>query len=276
MKKQSLISLTCASVAVLISACTGDSLQPTASQNAFTPQNASAGTQRPISDFVTVQGKHCIQGTSTSTSTSDCYLFAPPTNNYLVWYSQAQNVTALVDYAGIVDQWVQEHSTASSSTSSGTYSLGTQTYGTVTEQPMSDGRVQVTVELRTLHANITIYEGSDPRTGRPMFGYRPEVLVDGMRSPALGEAYLRLTFINTAPGMPLPDLVQLLKSPEPGQMLISSEFRFEGEGEARDASGRRGRAHVVLTGQGSLMPGMPGMEQSTAPMGYANLQMTPA
>ena len=40
----------------------------------------------------------------------------------------------------------------------------------------------------------------------------------------LGQSHLRVRFINTAPGAPLPDLLQLLFFPEPGQETLSISF----------------------------------------------------
>ena len=50
-------------------------------------------------------------------------------------------------------------------------------------------------------------------------------MIDG--TPALGSSLLKVTLINLAPGAPLPDLIQLVAAPEPGQELLAMSIHAE-------------------------------------------------
>jgi hypothetical protein len=71
--------------------------------------------------------------------------------------------------------------------------------------------------------------------------------------PALGESFLQLRFINAKPGAPLPDLLQLLFAPGPGQEPPSFiSLTAHADGTLRQAfgvpDGTPGRATVIQTG----------------------------
>jgi hypothetical protein len=71
-------------------------------------------------------------------------------------------------------------------------------------------------------------------------------------TPAFGDSHLGVKFINTAPGAPLPDLLQLVFGPEPGHELLQIKFHASAEGELHAAfgvaEGTRGRLTVQEIG----------------------------
>lgn len=68
---------------------------------------------------------------------------------------------------------------------------------------------------------------------------------DGSQA-ALGSSLLHLTFINTAPGAPLPDLIQLFVFPDDGQEPL--KISFQGQADGLLAGGTPGRVKVTQTG----------------------------
>lgn len=119
---------------------------------------------------------------------------------------------ASVDYAGLANAYIE-------SASGETVSLGTTTDGTIIERKLSDDRTEVTVLLRTRNALTYIVRPTeDPNdidfaSGPLLFGIRAPDVLEGA-TPALGESFLQVVFINTAPGDPLPDLLQLFFDPK--------------------------------------------------------------
>ena len=107
--------------------------------------------------------------------------------------------------------------------SGGSISFGTRTFGRVIERPLRDGRARVTVLLFTKDALAWVAEGCD-FLGTLLFGNRaPDVLSGAM--PALADSFLQFVFINTAPGAPLPDLIQITSGNAlPGQELVAAHF----------------------------------------------------
>ena len=201
----------------------------------------TAAEERPIEDFVDAQGTFCIDDGS-----GGCFLFVPPVANFLGWSDPKEEISASVDYAGLADAYANG-------------AFGTETTGTVTERPLKDGRAEVHVKLHTTNALSWVVDGFD-YTGPLLFGHRaPEVLAGA--EPALGESFLHVKFINTAPGDPLPDLIKLLVDPEPGQELVFLSFHARADGPLADGS--PGRVEVVQTGlfmtefQGATADGFP-------------------
>jgi hypothetical protein len=186
---------------------------------------AAAG-QRPIEDFVNAQGTFCVDDGS-----GGCWLIVPPVANFIGWTDLAEGIVASVDYAGLADAFAGG-------------AFGTETTGTVTERPLKDGRAEVHVRLHTTNALSWVAEGGD-FNGPLLFGHRaPEVLAGA--EAALGESFLGIRFINTAPGAPLPDLIQLLFFPEPDRQVIFLSFQARADGPLADGS--PGRVQVVQTG----------------------------
>ena len=107
MKTRTMIPLLCATVALAITGCSDDTVQPNSPDAAFnrpgstynstattampddgsTTGGTSTGgtstgtlTQRPLSDFLSMQGTYCIPGNTTT----GCMYYAPPVGNFAV------------------------------------------------------------------------------------------------------------------------------------------------------------------------------------------------
>jgi hypothetical protein len=88
-----------------------------------------------------------------------------------------------------------------------------------------------------------------------VFGYRAQDLVanPGL-TPALAHSHFQVVFDNTAPGAPLPDVVDafILGHVAPGQELVSMSLRATAGGVVHDPTGQQpdqqGRLVVSQTG----------------------------
>lgn len=211
-------SLLCIAVA-----CRGDVSRLTAPTDTNGPavvradQVAALGaTQRDIMEFVNAQSN--VFGWTAPVQ---------PTG------ARGDNLFMLCDYAGIRAKQIL---------AGGGPDLGTTFSGTVTEQPLSDGTAEVHVVLHTDNA-FTI--GRDLITGVVYFGNAvPQVIAGG--DVAIGSCDFDLTFVNSAPGAPLPDLIT---TPLTFKSLM---FRGSSTGSLRAAfgvpDGTPGRGHVVQNG----------------------------
>lgn len=212
------------------------------------PQNSSTAAQavqRPLSDFLSAQG---------SVSVFNCC--APMVPDYVGWTRPFSTPTAdqrlaLVDYAGVANNWL---------VANGYPSLGTTLSGSVSERPLADGRAEVHVILHATNALAYAlpFDLAGPinqnQLNQLFFGFRPqELLANSSLQPALGESHLNLFFKNTAPGDPLPDMVNLfvLGNVAPGQEPISLSFNATATGLLRAASGfpegTPGKLRIVQT-----------------------------
>lgn len=181
--------------------------------------------QRPIEEFVDAQGTFCLPD-----GMGGCFLFVSPVENYIGWSDPAKGICAAFDYAGLADEWITNES-------GGTISFGTTTSGSVTERPLADGRAEVHVRLRTRNAmTFGISACDDFGTDPLLFGHRATDIFDGADA-ALGKGLFEVKFINTTPGAPLPDLIQLAFFPEEGQELVMVSTYFTALGTLRSASG---------------------------------------
>ena len=173
-------------------------------------------------------------------------MFVPPIENFFGWGDPANGRVASVDYAGLADEWIN-------SESGGAISFGTEMRGTVTERPMADGRARVHVTLHTTNA-LTWVAADGDFNGTLLFGHRAPDVLGGGQEPALGSSFLHIDFINTAPGAPLPDMLQIAAFPEPGQEFFSFILMFHSNaaGELRAAfgvpEGTPGQAIVAQAG----------------------------
>lgn len=205
--------------------------------------------QRPIEDWIEQQGTYCIPDGS-----DGCVLFVPPIENFLGFSDPGSGRSASVDYAGLANDWIEAES-------GGSTSFGTTFSGSITERPLSDGRAEVNVRLRTANALAWVVDGSDYATDPLLFGNRAPAVLAGAES-ALVSSHLTLRFINTSLGASLPDLIQLLVAPEDGQELRFIGFEANGEGPLADDGGR-GRLQIVQRGllmtsfQGAVSDGFP-------------------
>jgi len=204
------------------------------------PVLPSTGVSRPIQDFLDAQGTYCIDD-----GMGGCLLFVPPVANFLGWSDPATGLLASVDYAGLADEYLAG-------------ALGTSHSGSVRERALPDGRAEVRVFLQTTNALSWATAGD---FNAPLwFGSRvTDVLSDGAL-PSLGASFLWLHFINTSAGAPLPDLLQLVFAPEPGQELLRVAFQAGADGLLRSPSGfpdgTPGR--LVVVEQGLFMTGFHG------------------
>jgi hypothetical protein len=135
-------------------------------------------------------------------------------------------------------------------------SLGTVVSGDVNERTLPDGRAQVTVNLSASNALTWAVDCSGDVSSDPLlFGYRAQDLVaNPTLKPGLSSLSMQVVFTNTAPGAPLPDLVNafILGNAAPGQQLLTLSFHSDGFGPLRSAfgvaEGTRGEVVVTQTG----------------------------
>jgi hypothetical protein len=169
---------------------------------------AHSQTTRPIEDFVDTQGTFCIDD-----GMGGCVLFVPPIGNFLGQSDPSNGLLSSVDYAGLADDWIGGPDGCG-------MSFGTTFSGEVTEETLADGRASVHVVLHTDNALTWVTEDDAPPTSNfnnpLLFGHRAPDVCNGAE-PVLGRITFIIDFINTAPGAPLPDVLQLLIAPEPGQ-----------------------------------------------------------
>ena len=144
-------------------------------QNNKNSNNNSART-RPIHDFLSTQ---------TNGFPSLAAAWGDPVSGRLAW----------VDYAGVTNQQI---------VASGGASLGTTADGTVVERPLDDGTAEVTVLVHTTNAFVYVTDFPSPN---PLFGNTPADVAAGAQA-GVGKCLLHVVFINSAPGAPLPDLLQ--------------------------------------------------------------------
>jgi len=224
-------------------------------RGASTIKLAPSATQtRPIEEFVEAQGK-----------------YAPPW--YVYWTALATDRAAVVDWAGLDNAWI---------IANGGTSLGTEMDGTITEKPLKDGRAEVKVVLHTKNALTFVMTGFsapdfDFYTATVLFGHRNLDVLAGS-DPALGESLLKLTFINTAPGALMPDLIQLWWYPEEGQEVESCSFNSHSDGTLREAfgvpDGTPGKVIVVQTGVPVKTPNPKSKVADGYPVENINLKVT--
>jgi hypothetical protein len=187
------------------------------------PRRAEAGTvQRPLSDFLSTQGTFCLPD-----GMGGCLLLFPPVPLYLGWGGTAGpgGPVAWVDFTGVANRWAGG-------------AFGTQINGTVTERSLSDGRAQVDVTMQTTQAFtfVTPFGPAVPPPPPLLFGhYAPDVLAG--QDGAFATCSFHISFINTAPGAPLPDFLQLFLVPASGQETVVIAFQATAQGTLRSAFG---------------------------------------
>ncbi len=196
---------------------------------------ASPTVTRPIEDFLSQQGTYCPD---------PCYLFVPPDPNFLGWATNLAKEPVLfagVDYAGLASE---------------AYAAGQapEMSGTVTERPLPDGTAEVTVLLHTKGANAWVIQLDmsgdvlDQIANKAtLFGHRPRDVAAGA-GQALADSLLQVTFINSAPGAPLPDLLQI--NGTSAEKFIGFDMQAYGPLTAQFgvAEGTPGRATITQKG----------------------------
>jgi hypothetical protein len=147
-------------------------------------------TKRPLSDFLDAQG------------TTE--FFFPPVQDMLAWTDLEFVNFALVDYAGLANDYIESVDPA--------FSLGTEVKGRVLECVGKDGTVTIKVLLSTENAlgfaqsvDELIASGFDFLNTPTTFGSKAQDVLDGAE-PALGSVNLRATFTMPNSGDPLPDI----------------------------------------------------------------------
>ncbi len=225
MKTNKMILFACALVATAIAACSPDN-QPTSPMSEFagkvpppsTPPSSNT-INRPVTDFLKMQGSYCDPDQSGS-----CVTYVGPTANMLTWFDQNRQMAVWVDYAGLGDQWVMQQN-------GGQKGFGTNMTGGISEELMPDGRAQVTIDLQTNNAMAFVTQGPDLKGSPVIFGHHLRDVMNPATPPGLGTLSMHVVMINNAPGAPLPDLIQLIKAPMNGQQLVSMDVKFNGNGQ---------------------------------------------
>ena len=196
---------------------------------------------RPIADFLDKQGQHRTMGLVPEFIAFNAY-FDPATGTQR---------GASIDYAGLGTAVIKEQT-------HGAVHLRTKMHGSVYERPLADGRAEVTVQLHThnaLSVAITQPEADYDDKGQPIFGYRPQDIVEDFLAdgrldvtPSVGHSLLHVVLINPAVGIDLPDLVVFLGLGTilPGQELVSISMFARAHGTVREATTEQaGSLHVM-------------------------------
>jgi len=156
-------------------------------------------TQRPIADFLEAQGTNST--------------FFPPVPDYVGWTDGDFTTFALIDYAGLANDYIDDET--------GT-SLGTETLGLVKERECVGGEAEVVeaevnVKLFTKNAlgfaqNIQDILKDGFAAAPTIFGNKAVDVVAEDADAALGSATLDVTFRIAAPGAALPDLLDVVNT----------------------------------------------------------------
>jgi len=214
-------------------ACRGDVTNVTAARTPMLRASSSAGntTKRPVTDFTDVQT--VLVGWSAPEQ---------PTG------ARADNLFMLMDYTGLRNRQI---------IAGGGPDLGTTISGSITERALDDGTAEVHV---VVHADNAFSIGRDLLTNVILFGHSAPQVTAGA-DVALGQCDFDLTFINSAPGAPMPDLATT------NVTFKNLFFRGSAEGTLRAAfgvpDGTPGHGHVVqnglfnASGQGATADGFP-------------------
>jgi hypothetical protein len=148
---------------------------------------------RPLSDFLDAQG-------------SSSSFFAP-VKDYVGWTDGNFTIFALVDYAGLANEYIKEKTG---------HSLGTRMRGSITQCALGGGRAQVTVVLYTTKALgfaqsiADIFEYGFPNAPT-IFGAKAQDVVNGAKA-AVGPVSLVTSFTIRSRGA-LPDFLDVINSP---------------------------------------------------------------
>jgi hypothetical protein len=158
----------------------------------------------------------------------------------------------VIDFGGVINRFLVANNC-------GQPDLGTTFSGDIIETALPDGTTQVHLVLHGKNAFMRAFLESD---GTPVLGYtRAEVCGGAM--PTLGEFLLTVDFINNQGlGGPLPDLLNLLFAPEPGQVFQGILVNATVQGPLRFLpgvqAGTPGFMHVLQRGPYVRGKGVPG------------------
>jgi len=155
-------------------------------------------TTRPLSDFLKAQG-----------TLDNPPQFFPPVKDYVGWADGNFITFALVDYAGLANEYIKARTG---------HSLGTRVTGVVVECRLADHRAQVTVVLSTTRAlgfaesiQDLVNNNFDFLNTPTIFGAKAQEVVNGLEA-AVGPATLITTFSIPAPGAALPDFLDVINN----------------------------------------------------------------
>jgi hypothetical protein len=188
---------------------------------------------REIEEWIGAQGTFCLSPAwDCAENPAECLLFVPPFDNYFGWSAfppppSVEGYFASFDYAGVAARKIEE---------SGGDPIGTTYRGDIRERPLKDGRAEVKITLHTENALVWANACCDFATSPVLFGARSTDVLEGAE-PTLGKFFMDLTFVNTAPGAPMPDFMQLIYCPEPGQELRMLRVSASARGPLREAFG---------------------------------------
>jgi hypothetical protein len=130
-------------------------------------------------------------------------VFFPPVLDYVGWADDPQVTFALIDYAGLANNYLNGK-------------LGTKMDGTVIQRELKDGTTQIKVVLSTKKAlgfaqSVADLEnnGFDFLNTPTIFGNKAQDVAKGAEA-AVGQSTFLITFFIAGPGAPLPDLIDVL------------------------------------------------------------------
>lgn len=191
-------------------------------------------TFRPLSEFLDAQG-----------TTSP--LFFPPVQNYVGWVDGDLTTAALVDYAGLANDYLRERHGKRH------VNLDTRVHGFVIQRELASGRAQIAVALFTTNAlgfaqsyADLVSSDFDYLNTPTIFGKKAQD-VDSDKEATVGQSTFWITFFISEPGAPLPDLnnvVDVVKHPEFSPVDINFTATIPGKCE----HGTRAVLHVDQTG----------------------------
>lgn len=189
---------------------------------------------RPVSDYVSTQGTYCVQNRD-DPACPPALPGAETLPDVLGWIGPAPDYhyVAVADFSGSYAAWVAQN---------GGPNLGTSVTGTINERALPDGRANVQVNLHTKHALVWVEDLAIVNIGPPVFGQWATKVVKGA-PPSFVDCNFTLDFTNTAPGAPLPDLIELLFVFNPAREVHALTIRCTGVGDL--AAG--GKGQLVLS-----------------------------
>jgi hypothetical protein len=180
---------------------------------------------RSLDEFLAVQGRFCYPD-----GLGGCWHSQGPQPQMLGFQDDAQNRCAIVDYAGVIDRWLETES-------GGAITLGTTVTGTVKEHRLQDGTPEISVRLVPTNALVFVVAGCNGAGFGPLlFGRSPtEVLAGATQS--LGDITFVTEYIVPVLGLPFKDLVELFVFPVPGEGIKEVFAHADAHGELRAAFG---------------------------------------
>jgi hypothetical protein len=136
-------------------------------------------------------------------------MFFPPVRDYVGWTDNPATTFALVDYAGLANDYLRKKH----------INLGTRVNGFVIQSELADGRAQIVVALFTTNAlgfaqsvaALTNNGTRDPDflNTPTIFGNKAQDVARGAEA-AVGQSTFVITFSISRPGAALPDLVEVV------------------------------------------------------------------